>query len=276
MRKQLWKFGVAYVFLMTGMKTIRCMSHHTFWVVAIAAVVLFLYGILLTIANVEGLLDDSRSRRTRRFIFKKWYRCAFLWIAILYIAHGVIPVEAGNTVTITQAEMEQLVEENKQNKEQLDENLARMLAPEYYSRASEEEKVKVLLQVAMNEIEYLGIEAPSIDFQTIEPNMGAYYRCETNAITVNAMYLDDEKDVIRSLLHEMYHAYQNACINSYDANTDLLWNRQVQVWREEYENLHNDLNSNEGLITYYLQETEISAREYAEERAEIYYKYISE
>ena len=272
MIKDLWKYGVAYVFLYTGITTVKCMTKHMPWIGVITLVILLLYPVLLAWVNIDGLLDGEKWIPTLRFIRRRWYRFAFLWISVIFIAHQVLPLNSGNTVTITKKEMEQMVASNKQNKEKLEANLTKMLEQEYYTNASSEEKANILTQVALHEVEHLGIEAPAIKIKKIAANLGATYTPKTHQITINAMYLNDEKSVISSLLHEMYHAYQNACIQRYDGSSDLLWDRQVQVWREEYDDIHNDLESNEGLVAYYLQDCEISAREYAKERVEVYYK----
>ena len=72
----------------------------------------------------------------------------------------------------------------------------------------------------------------------------------------------------------MFHAYQYACTQEVTSDSNLLWAREIKVWREETSQIENDFDSNEGLVNYYTSASEESAREYAEKRTKLYFLFI--
>ena len=80
--------------------------------------------------------------------------------------------------------------------------------------------------------------------------------------------------ILNTLLHEMYHAYQYTCVKQLDLTGDLLWAKKVAQWKEEFESKNLDLNTNEGMVEYYTQSIEEEARNYAEQRVEVYLYYM--
>ena len=50
---------------------------------------------------------------------------------------------------------------------------------------------------------------------------------------------------IETLLHELFHAYQYACMREVNLESDLLLAREIEEWRAESEHINNDFYSNE-------------------------------
>ena len=158
----------------------------------------------------------------------------------------------------------------------LEENelLQQYLKAEYYKNATQEEQLKVLASILETEATYLGIEAPILRMDVLADNLGGYYKIKTHEIIVNQNNISDENKVLITILHEMYHAYQYACVKQLDLTGDLLWAKKVAQWKEEFEQKSQDLTSNEGMIEYYTQDIEEEARRYAEQRIEVYLYYM--
>lgn len=177
-------------------------------------------------------------------------------------------------VTITTEELEEMVDRNKKQFLVEDEVLRQKLQPNYYSACSEEEKLKILSLVMDKEAKYLGITVPTIKMIYLDDNIGGYYDSDTHHIILNRQYIGQIKGSISTVLHEIFHAYQNECIREVDTQSNLLWAREIAQWKEESENVSNDLYSDEGLVDYYTTDSEESARKYALERMEIYTDFI--
>ena len=134
--------------------------------------------------------------------------------------------------------------------------------------------MEILAQIGYLEAEYLGITVPEFKVVYLRNDLAGYYNHEMNQIVLNVQHISHEKCVIRTVLHEMYHAYQYACIQAFDGESELLWARQIEEWRAETEQIENDFDSNEGLISYYTAASEETAREYAEKRTKLYFDYV--
>ena len=149
------------------------------------------------------------------------------------------------------------------------------LKPDIYRTLDIMEKVEVLNRVVQIEAEYLGIEAPVLQVTQLESGVVGRYRQGNNIVLINELYLPYEETTLTGVLHELYHAYQYSFI-ALDINnsSDLLFFRQVEQWRKEYEDMETNIHTREGHLSYYMQDIEISARKYAEDRINEYGKII--
>ncbi|MBP3610734.1 MAG: hypothetical protein J6J42_10430 [Lachnospiraceae bacterium] len=174
--------------------------------------------------------------------------------------------------TASEAEMIVVEAKGKSILEHLD--LLTNLKPDIYRTLEIQEKVDVLNRVVQIEAEYLGIEAPVLQVTALESNVVGRYVQQRNVILLSEAYLPYEETILTGVLHEMYHAYQYACVSAVEEESDLLFFRQVEQWRAEYEDIKGDTGTKEGHLSYYMQDIEISARKYAEERLSEYGKII--
>lgn len=177
-------------------------------------------------------------------------------------------------VTITSEELEKIVEQNEQHFVTQDPELIEKLEKEYYSRCSEEEQLEILAHIGSLEAQYLGIAVPEFKLVYLRNDLGGYYDQDTNQIVLNLQHISHEKCSIRTVIHEMFHAYQYACIREINSDSNLLWAREIATWKEENLQLNNDFDSNEGMVRYYTAMSEESARDYAEKRTKNYFVFI--
>lgn len=189
-----------------------------------------------------------------------------------FVAIQILPKGVG--VSLSGKELEEIVLQNHAKLLEENEILQQYLKKEYYENATQEEQLRILTSVLITEASYLGIEAPELRMDELVDSLGGYYTAKKHEIVVNQKNISDEEDVLNTLLHEMYHAYQYTCVKQLDLTGDLLWAKQVEQWKKEFEKTGSDVSTNEGMIKYYTQSIEEEARKYAEQRVEVYLYYM--
>ena len=178
---------------------------------------------------------------------------------------------ASGTGKITTAQAEEIAVKNRGESILEHSDLLQQLSPEIYRDLSVQEKTNLLYRVVQIEAEYLGIEAPALQCAALEKNTVGTYIKEEHLVLLNEGYLQYEETTLRGLLHEMYHAYQYACVSQVEETGDLLMFRRIEQWKREYK-FYSD--SKEGYLEYYLQSMESTARKYSEDRLSEYGKLI--
>ena len=152
--------------------------------------------------------------------------------------------------------------------------LIKQLQPMVYETLTRQEKADLYYRVVQVEAAYLGIEEPELEIVDMESDVVSSYYPSHHLIRLNGAYLEKEATMLEGVLHEMYHAYQFACTEELETESDLLFFRQVRKWKEEFEGEQQESDSAEGYLVYYLQDIEVSAREYAKMRVEQYTKLL--
>ena len=209
-------------------------------------------------------------------VFTKIIHCFIVIGGVFFVCFLVIQLlpkeETG--ITISGKELEEIRLQHHAKLLEENEVLQQYLKKEYYKNATEEEKLKVLVSIVETEATYLGIEAPTLRMDVLVANLGGYYNTIAHEIIINQNNISEENKVLTTILHEMYHAYQYACVKQLDLTGDLLWAKKVAQWKEEFEQKSQDLSTNDGMIDYYTQDIEEEARQYAEQRIEVYLYYM--
>ena len=225
------------------------------------------------IDEIDWILDAfDIGQRVFRKILNCYIVIGGIFCACFIVIQYLPKTETG--VTISGKELEQIRLEHHAKLLEENEILQQYLKEEYYKNATEEEQLKILASVLETEASYLGIEAPTLRMNILVDNLGGYYSLKTHEITINQKNISDERKVLITILHEMYHAYQYACVTQLDLTGDLLWAKKVEKWKEEFEQQNQDLNTNDGMIDYYTQDIEEEARWYAHQRIEVYLYYM--
>ena len=145
------------------------------------------------------------------------------------------------------------------------------------------EKERVVRAIALIEKEELGI---SSDFEIIittekmSDGVFGYYRNHPNKeIRINYKHLNegDIEDVLKTIIHEMHHAFVYHTIENIDYNSELVqdnyYYKQAREWKK---NTENYISAGVNFDEYENQPIEKDAREYAEKRVQYYLTYISE
>lgn len=155
-----------------------------------------------------------------------------------------------------------------------------MLQEELWVDLSVPERLNILQTVANIERRYLGIPH---ELNVGVANLGEYTlgyyddRKHQVIVSLDSLMNDPADEVLNTVCHESYHAYQH-CIVSVLENADeelknLRLFRDARNYAEEFCDYKSDDN---GFYDYYYQECEMDAREYAEEAVLDYYKRIEE
>lgn len=145
------------------------------------------------------------------------------------------------------------------------------------------EKERIVRAIALIEKEELGI---SSDVEIIlatekmsDGKFGYYRHSPKKEIYINYKHLNegDVEDVLKTIIHEMHHAFVYHTIENIDYNSKLVqdnyYYKQARDWKKNSENY---ISSGVNFDEYEDQPIEKDAREYAEKRVQYYLTYISE
>ena len=221
------------------------------------------------------------TKRLRRNLILLTAWCMFC-IVVFFLIYGVrsfvydvkYRAEQNKGVLITGAELEEIILKNQTAFIGENEFIYTKLPRDYYMNCSQEEQLEILAYIGALEAEYLGITAPAFKLADMREDATGYYNHEQRQIVLSYDVLSQEKHAIHTVIHEIFHAYQYACIQEYTGGSDLLWAREIDAWRENAKKIESDLDSREGIINYYTSAMEASSREYTEKRQELYFLFV--
>lgn len=138
---------------------------------------------------------------------------------------------------------------------------------------NQQDKTRRLQLVADLETSHLGLPmSPQVEILKLDDmaTRGAYTH-QTKSINLNQSFVEASlgEECLETLLHECYHSYQWYLCEVYEempkAYQDLLLYRSVKRYQLEFANYVDD-----GSADYYYQLCEVEAREYAQDRLELY------
>lgn len=139
-----------------------------------------------------------------------------------------------------------------------------------------QDKLDLMQLVANIEQRYLGTYDLNVEASTMKGCYG-YYDDEKHKIVINLQHLknDESWQVLDTLAHEAYHAYQHGLVDPYEkADTkqkQLIVFRSVKEYSIEFKNYNSGEDNFE---EYYNQKCEEKAREYAKEAVVDYHNKI--
>lgn len=137
-----------------------------------------------------------------------------------------------------------------------------------------EERLDLLQTVANIERTYLGVphELP-VGAGVMEEGILGQYNPVTNQIALSLDHLaeDDVEDVLDTVLHECYHAYQHSVVELYSQSPERYRQLQMFTSAREYVEELGEYEDGENFTAYYTQRFEADARSYAEMGVEDYY-----
>lgn len=142
------------------------------------------------------------------------------------------------------------------------------------------EKERIIRSVALIEKDELGISDEveiTVSTEKMDSSTCGYYVDTSKEIFINYKYLNEGEleDVLRTILHEMHHAFVHYTVEHIDYESEFVkenfYFKQAWAWKE---NTENYISAEAGFDEYKNQPIEADARAYAEERAEYYMQYI--
>lgn len=151
---------------------------------------------------------------------------------------------------------------------------------EHWGNLSIDEKLEAAAVVKNIEMSNMGISHEIyIMSQSMDNDVLGWYSHEEKAIALNIDHMrnSEPEDIIRTICHECFHAYEHQQVELYDSVDEKYKNMPMfspaQKYAYEFENY---VNGDDDYEAYYSQSAEENAREYAEYRTQHYYEKIND
>lgn len=155
-----------------------------------------------------------------------------------------------------------------------------LLQEEEWANLTTQEKLDTLQTVANIEAYYLGL--PN-ELNVGAANLGKYtracYNDRTYTISIDLNHLENDSvyDVLDSCCHEAYHSYQHRLVDAYNAADENFKGLRIYRPAARYGlEFSNYTDGDYDFCSYYYQDCEMDARDYAEDAVCDYYNRIFE
>lgn len=149
-----------------------------------------------------------------------------------------------------------------------------------WNSLSSKDKIDALQVIANIEMRYLGLPHElNVIAKKLEESIVASYNDDEHIIMVNIDYLEGSsaEEMLDSLCHEAYHAYQHSLVEVYDdidyEYKNLLTFSNVSIYKQEFSDY---VDGDDNVLGYYYQSCERTARVYAREAVIEYYDRIND
>ena len=142
-----------------------------------------------------------------------------------------------------------------------------LLQEDAWERLSGQERLNVLQTVANIEATYLGLPHElNVVVDLLDETTSGHYNDSTHTIAVNADYIAGESahDLVETIAHEAYHAYEYRLVDLYNDVSSQERNLLIFNRISEYEdNFENYIDGDEDLYGYITQAVETDSIKYA-------------
>lgn len=154
------------------------------------------------------------------------------------------------------------------------------LKPNSWDKLDVTEKLNVMQTVANIEVSYLGIPHEiNVGTANLRENTLGCYEDKTHTVYIDLDHIEKglAQDVLDTCCHEVYHCYQHRLVDNYlktdETSKNLLLYSKARSYMEEFNAYKNGYKD---FCSYYYQECESDAREYAEKASNDYYRRIDD
>ncbi len=241
---------------------------------------------LVVIYSVFIMTRKFKNRRNKgKVIKRRLHRCcvasqSIVAIALLVVmgtigAHGVFGDNILNS-SISATANNQSVPQTISNN--IDTIL--LLQEEEWANLTTQEKLDILQTVANIEAHYLGLPNElNVGTANLDENTLACYNDRTHTISIDLNHLENDSvyDVLNSCCHEAYHSYQHRLVDAYNAADENSRGLRIYKLAVQYgQEFNNYVDGDHDFCSYYYQDCEIDARDYAEDAVYDYYDRIYE
>lgn len=151
------------------------------------------------------------------------------------------------------------------------------LREEVWETLSIDEKMHTLQTIANIESHFLGLPHElNLQIESLDENVLAHYVETTHSISLNINCFDGSAhEILDSLCHEAYHAFQHRLVDAYDSVDPEYQNLMIFNNAERFKNEFKHYRRGEDdFIEYYLQSCEQTARTYGANAVQDYYAKI--
>lgn len=244
-----------------------------------ASIIAISYSILL-------LLRKIKNRKNKAKIIKhRLQRCSVgtqsIATVALLLVMGIVAVNGvfGNNILNS---AKPAIAHNQSNPQTISNNIdtVLLLQEDKWSTLTTQEKLDTLQTVANIEANYLGLPNElNVGAANLDEDTLACYDDSTHTISIDLDHLENDSayDVLKSCCHEAYHSYQHRLVDAYNASDEQL--RELRLFKAaaRYSNEFDGYaDGDNDFYTYYFQDCEIDARDYAIDAVEDYYNRIDE
>ncbi|MBQ8184107.1 MAG: hypothetical protein IJ025_09455 [Clostridia bacterium] len=264
-------------------------AQYHFWVSAVIIVSMVIFSGCLTGKIIEA---NERKRKITGRVRKKCNSCtnaivAYLLCFVLILPAGIGVYEEYYKYSLSAEEWSKFVEWFNEEDEKTEEAQKPTLPYEDklaglndWDSLSVAEKERLIRTVALIEKDELGISNEveiTVFTEKMNDSTCGYYEDSSKEIFINYKYLNegDMKAVLKTILHEMHHAFVHYTVENIDYESEFVkenfYYKQAWAWKE---NTENYISAEESFEKYKNQPIESDARTYAEERVNYYLQYI--
>lgn len=242
----------------------------------------------LVIASIYACLVMCRKIRNKKnkiiILRRRMYQCVVSTTSIVAVTMGVIMLPMlisgmfeGKTIVGSGIPV---ASKTKGESQTIAANIKEleMIRPNKWEKLSVQDKLDILQIIANIERDYLGlshelrVKAANLD----EVVLGCYDdRKHLIQINIDSLIEEDVDEIINTVCHEAYHAYQFSLCESYRKADDA--SKKLRIYKDVPEYIDNFRDYKEGTdCGYYEQLVEVKAREYGEDGAEEYLERVYE
>ena len=219
----------------------------------------------------------------RKILCNRLYRCLWVSLSLLAVSLSVVmAVLLANCLfnfSVLSASVKPISGTGEMD-QRPDVEALPLLQEEQWQTLSARERLNVLQKVANTEAVYFGLPHElNVTAGNLEEDTCGTYRDDTHTICISLDYLMEEspREVLRTLYHESYHAFEHRMVDHYNAlspeEQKLLLYQQVAVYAREFQNYQDGTESFEG---YYRQTCERDSRTYADSAVAVFYHVMGE
>lgn len=237
-----------------------------------------LYSILVLLACFPDIQSGSIVRKLKPILWGYYHQCRMIAgiilstvylasiLGIIYSGAVIIPNQTADTPVVNYSTIENNLE------------TICLLEEETWDNLSLQERMDVLQVIANIEASYLGLphELNAISAISDEETLG-YYDDQTHTIAINIDFLQNgnSADILETLTHEAFHAYEHRLVDLYESVTDELKElrllHRAKIYSDEFENY---IDGSDDPIGYFFQAVELDSDAYAAAAVQQYFDAI--
>lgn len=247
---------------------------------------LLVVGIISVIYSVLVISRKIKNRKhLGRILCRRILRIASMTQKFIGVGLAFIMVVSGIGILFGSTIMKSGVSPATQaniNEQSLSNNMETIafLQDDSWNSLTVQERLDVLQTVANVEQRYLGIPNElNVGVANLNEGVLGYYSDKTHEIVISmdSLLYDSSWEVLDTVCHEAYHSYQHRVVEAlhgadeYSKNLRLF--RKAKSYADEF---NSYISGEEDFCSYYFQDCESDAREYAENAVCDYYLQINE
>ena len=255
-----------YAFAPIAIRTLSLIRHYS------VVLMLIIAGVVLAVVLVTLIHKLRFGSKLSQAIESAKIVGATLLMLIFSVSVFVDLILPNRTETVIRPKAEQTESEPEGDYRFLSDEDLLLLNSSEWDALSAEKRCDLLLLVAQETSDALGIEPPSLSLDAQMPdNEAGYYDHTDNSIHLWRSYIGREsaQNAVTVILHELYHAYEHAIVDSDAINWDspdvekLPYFRSILTWKTEFETYVPGDRWDVNLDEYFDQSVEYDARAFS-------------